>query len=111
MELWDQNKLEAVIAKKHAAEKPPSNATDIVCKHFMQAVEARKYGWFWSCPGGAECKYRHKLPKGFVFKSDLVAMMRAAAMNKKSDQDDLREALEKLKDSGPGTPVTLDVFL
>jgi|MDSW01.2.fsa_nt_gb ATP-binding cassette subfamily F protein 2 len=111
MELWDQAKLESVIAKKHGAEKASSNATDIVCKHFLAAVETRKYGWFWACPGGDACKYKHKLPKGYVFKSDLVAMMREAALNRKSDQDDLREALEKLKDSGPGTPVTLEVFL
>ena len=110
MDCWDQAKLESVIAKKHGREKTSSNATTIVCKHFLEAVETRKYGWFWSCPGGADCKYKHKLPKGYVFKSDLVAMMRAAAMNKKSDQDELREALEKLKD-GPKTPVTLDAFL
>ena len=110
MELWDQAKLESVIAKKHGSEATSSNATTIICKHFLSAVETRKYGWFWSCPGGADCKYKHKLPKGYVFKSDLVAMMREAAMNKKSDQDELREALEKLKD-GPKTPVTLEVFL
>ena len=111
MELWDQAKLESVIAKKHGAEASSSNATTIVCKHFLQAVESRKYGWFWNCPGGAACKYKHKLPKGYQFKSDIVAMMRAAAMNKKSDQDELREELEKLKANGPGTPVTLEVFV
>ena len=110
MELWDQDKLESVIAKKHSSEKTQSNATQIICKHFLDAVETRKYGWFWACPGGDDCKYKHKLPKDYVFKSDLVAMMRAAALNKKSDQDELREELEKLKD-GPKTPVTLDVFL
>ena len=110
MELWDQDKLESVIAKKHSSEKTQSNATQIICKHFLDAVETRKYGWFWACPGGDGCKYKHKLPKDYVFKSDLVAMMRAAALNKKSDQDELREELEKLKD-GPKTPVTLDVFL
>ena len=110
MELWDQDKLESVIAKKHSSEKTQSNATKIICKHFLDAVETRKYGWFWACPGGDDCKYKHKLPKDYVFKSDLVAMMRAAALNKKSDQDELREELEKLKD-GPKTPVTLDVFL
>ena len=110
MELWDQAKLESVIAKKHSTEKTQSNATSIICKHFLEAVETRKYGWFWACPGGSDCKYKHKLPKDYVFKSDLVAMMRAAALNKKSDQDELREELEKLKD-GPKTPVTLEVFL
>jgi len=52
----------AVIARKHGKESP--NATAIVCKHFLTAVEARKYGWFWCCPGGGdECRYKHKLPK------------------------------------------------
>mmetsp|Transcript_9478 Transcript_9478/g.15140 ORF Transcript_9478/g.15140 Transcript_9478/m.15140 type:complete len:1139 (+) Transcript_9478:93-3509(+) len=110
MELWDQAKLELVIAKKHGEETNSSNATAIVCKHFLTSVEARKYGWFWACPGGGECKYKHKLPKDYVFKSDLVAMMRSAAMNRKSDQDELREKLEASKD-GPKTPLTLDVFL
>ena len=111
MQLWDQAKLEAVIAKKHGKEANSSNETTIVCKHFLKAVEKAQYGWFWNCPGGPDCKYKHKLPKGYVFKADLVAMMREAAMNRRSDQDDLREALEKLKASGPGTPVTLDAFL
>ncbi len=111
MELWDQSKLEAVIAKKHGAEANSLNETTIVCKHFLKAVEKQQYGWFWNCPGGDDCKYKHKLPKDYVFKADLVAMMREAAMNRKSDQDELREELEKLKNSGPGTPVTLDVFL
>ena len=111
MQLWDQAKLEAVIAKKHGKEANSSNETTIVCKHFLKAVEKAQYGWFWNCPGGADCKYKHKLPKDYVFKADLVAMMREAAMNRRSDQDDLREALEKLKEQGPGTPVTLDSFL
>eukprot|EP00227_Mantoniella_beaufortii_P016366 CAMPEP_0197575070 /NCGR_PEP_ID=MMETSP1326-20131121/596_1 /TAXON_ID=1155430 /ORGANISM="Genus nov. species nov., Strain RCC2288" /LENGTH=1143 /DNA_ID=CAMNT_0043137769 /DNA_START=294 /DNA_END=3725 /DNA_ORIENTATION=+ len=109
MELWDQAKLEAVIARKHGKESP--NATAIVCKHFLTAVEARKYGWFWQCAGGDECRYKHKLPKDYVFKSDLVAMMREVALSKKTDQDQLREALAELKAQGPGTPVTADVFL
>jgi len=111
MELWDQSKLESVIAKKHGAETNSANETAIVCKHFLKAVEKQQYGWFWECAGGVECKYKHKFPKDYVFKSDLVAMMREVAMNRKSDQDELREELEKLKAAGPGTPVTLDTFL
>jgi hypothetical protein len=26
------------------------------------------YGWFWSCPNGGKCIYRHALPPGFVLK-------------------------------------------
>ena len=32
-----------VIADKHAKEK--TNATDIICKFFLDAVEKKQYGW------------------------------------------------------------------
>lgn len=35
-----------------------------VCKFFLEAVETNKYGWFWSCPTGDGCIYRHCLPPG-----------------------------------------------
>jgi hypothetical protein len=46
-----------VVKEKHGAEKP-SNATNIICKFFLDAVEGRQYGWFWKCPNGSDCKYR-----------------------------------------------------
>lgn len=36
----------------------------------MEAVEKSKYGWFWECPSGQKCIYRHALPPGFVLKKD-----------------------------------------
>ena len=39
-----------------------------VCKHFLEAVEKNFYGWFWKCPNGEKCIYRHALPPGFVLK-------------------------------------------
>ena len=45
MEDWDQDKLEDVVKQKHGAEKP-SNKTDIICKYFLDAVEAKLYGWY-----------------------------------------------------------------
>ena len=30
------------------------------------------YGWFWSCPNGDKCIYKHALPPGFVLKKDKV---------------------------------------
>ena len=39
-----------------------------VCKFFLEAVEKGLYGWFWSCPNGPKCIYRHALPPGFVLK-------------------------------------------
>lgn len=44
MEDWDQEQLEAAIASKHGNERP-SNATEIICKFFLDAVERRMYGW------------------------------------------------------------------
>lgn len=44
MEDWDQEQLEKVIADKHAKEK--TNATSIICKHFLDAVERKQYGWW-----------------------------------------------------------------
>lgn len=35
---------------------------------FLEAVEKSKYGWFWSCPNGTSCIYRHALPPGFILK-------------------------------------------
>lgn len=58
MEDWDQETLEKVVKEKHGAEKP-SNATTIICKFFLDAVEKRQYGWFWKCPNGSDCKYRY----------------------------------------------------
>ena len=64
---WDQSKLEQVITRKHGPGV--KTTTEIVCKHFLDAIESGKYGWFWECPnGGDKCKYRHALPPGFVLK-------------------------------------------
>ena len=49
-----------------------------ICKHFLEAVENSKYGWFWNCPiesGGQECKYRHALPVGYVLKKVGLAII------------------------------------
>eukprot|EP00775_Hariotina_reticulata_P008380 gene8380-8564_t len=74
MEDWDQETLEKVVKEKHGAEKP-SNATTIICKFFLEAVEKRQYGWFWKCPNGADCKYRHALPSGYVLKSQMKELL------------------------------------
>ncbi|XP_017780346.1 PREDICTED: zinc finger CCCH domain-containing protein 15 homolog [Nicrophorus vespilloides] len=69
MENWDEAKLKEVIEKKHGKDKKMPT-TDIICKHFLEAVEKSKYGWFWTCPSGGNCFYRHALPAGFVLKKD-----------------------------------------
>ncbi|GAA6059730.1 hypothetical protein JCM10212_000258 [Sporobolomyces blumeae] len=106
MSTWDEAKLREVVSKKGN----PKVTTDIVCKHFLQAVETGKYGWFWECPdGGDKCKYRHALPPGFVLKSQ-----------KKKDEDDAKKQeisleefleVERLKlDPKKLTPLTKETF-
>ena len=45
MDDWDQDKLESVVKQKHDAEKGAPNKTEIICKHFLDAVERKQYGW------------------------------------------------------------------
>lgn len=45
-----------------------------VCKFFLEAIEKNLYGWFWNCPNGEKCIYRHALPPGFVLKKDKKKM-------------------------------------
>ncbi|VDK54466.1 unnamed protein product [Anisakis simplex] len=66
MDDWDENKLSEVAEKKHGEkDRKRPNQTDIVCKYFIEAVENSKYGWFWECPNGDGCIYRHALPPGY----------------------------------------------
>lgn len=88
MDDWNQEQLEDVITKKHGAQNkglPPTtivisfsepfySAYSQICKYFLDAVEAGKYGWFWNCPNGEGCHYRHCLPPGFVLKKDRKKM-------------------------------------
>ena len=71
MTAWDQSKLEEVIAEKHG-EKNKRQTSDQICKNFLKAVEKNVYGWFWECPNGEKCLYRHALPPGFILKRDVV---------------------------------------
>ena len=77
-----------------------------VCKYFIEAVENKTYGWFWGCPNGDKCMYRHALPPGFTLKSE---------MKKKDAEDEisLEMLVEKERASlGAGvTKVTLETFL
>ncbi|RKP13879.1 hypothetical protein BJ684DRAFT_9442 [Piptocephalis cylindrospora] len=103
MDTWDQAKLEEVVTSKNGN---PKTTTDIVCKYFLDAIDQCKYGWFWECPNGSTCKYRHALPPGFVLKKKGVG--------KKEDEDEISLETfletERLK-LGPNlTPVTLETF-
>jgi len=110
MEDWDEKKLAEVVQKKHGAHNTKikkKNKTAIVCKHFIRAIEKKKYGWFWQCPNKDACIYKHALPPGYVLKSDL---------KKKEDQTEkisIEELVEKERAAlGPNTTkVTLQSFL
>lgn len=70
---WTDEKLKEVVDKKMRGGEGERVKTDIICKHFLDAVEKFKYGWFWECPnGGDKCQYRHCLPVGYVLKRDKV---------------------------------------
>ncbi|KRT78712.1 hypothetical protein AMK59_6405 [Oryctes borbonicus] len=105
MENWDEAKLKEVIEKKHGKDKKMPT-TDIICKYFLEAVEKSKYGWFWQCPSGENCIYRHALPPGFVLKKD----------KKKDDKKNdisLEDLIEKERAAlgEKQTKVTLETFL
>ncbi|ETM46570.1 hypothetical protein L914_08563 [Phytophthora nicotianae] len=105
MDTWDQEKLEKVVNEKHHEKN--TKQTEIVCKHFLDAIEKSLYGWFWVCPnGGASCKYRHALPPGYVFKSKKD---RELEKGNKVVEISIEEIIEQQRAKlGPngGTPVT-----
>lgn len=78
-----------------------------ICKHFLEAVEKSKYGWFWECPSGGKCIYRHALPPGFVLKRD------KKKMEEKKNEISLVDLIERERAAlGPKqTKITLETFL
>ncbi|XP_075166750.1 zinc finger CCCH domain-containing protein 15 homolog [Haematobia irritans] len=105
MKNWDDEKLKQVVDQKHSSEKRRPT-TDIICKYFIEAVEKSKYGWFWECPNGATCIYRHALPQGYVLKKD-------KKKEEKPTEISLVDLIEKERAAlGPNTTkVTLETFL
>jgi len=113
MESWDQSKLESVIDKKYGKDNS-QKPTEIVCKYFLEAIETKKYGFFWECPnGGSKCKYRHCLPPGYVLKKkETEEERRAREEAEKENQITLEEFLETERHKlGPNlTPITYESF-
>ncbi|KAI0749641.1 hypothetical protein C8Q80DRAFT_1163116 [Daedaleopsis nitida] len=105
MENWDEEKLRTVVLSKTGN---PRTTTDIVCKFFIQAIETEKYGWFWECPNGESCHYRHALPPGFVLKSQKKALEDAEKANAISLEEFLEVERHKLGTNL--TPVTPETF-
>jgi hypothetical protein len=94
MDDWDQEKLEKVVESK-GMEYSNNKPTEIVCKHFLEAVEKKQYGWFWVCPnGGKDCHYRHALPPGYVLKSQMKALL-----EEEGEKMSIEEEIEQEVDS------------
>ncbi|CAG9464247.1 unnamed protein product [Pedinophyceae sp. YPF-701] len=107
MDDWDQETLEAAVKQKHGAENGRPNKTKIICKYFLDAVEKRQYGWFWKCPNGPECIYRHALPPGYVLKSQMKAMLEEEAANAPDVTEVMEEERRKVNAT---TKITEEVF-
>nr|XP_019932841.2 zinc finger CCCH domain-containing protein 15 homolog [Aedes albopictus] len=106
IENWTEEKLAEVVAKKHGKEKTMPTTT-IICKYFLDAVEKSLYGWFWECPNGEKCIYRHALPPGYVLKKDKKKM---EAQKEEISLVDLIER-ERAALGSNQTRVTLETFL
>lgn len=105
MENWDEEKLKEVVEKKHGEQERKMPPTDIICKYFIDALEKSKYGWFWQCPNGTGCIYRHALPPGFVLKKD-------KKKEDKKDEISLEDLIERERAAlGSNlTKITLETF-
>lgn len=107
MEDWDQDMLEKVVESKKN-EYNHNKPTEIVCKHFLDAVEKKQYGWFWVCPnGGKECMYRHALPPGYILKSQMKALLEEES-EKISIEEDIENQRAKVATT---TPMTTELFM
>lgn len=103
MATWDEEKLRSVVESKKKGGQGERVKTDIICKHFIDAVEKRTYGWFWECPnGGDKCQYRHALPEDYVLKRDKVQEMIVEDTSLEDGIEEKRKALTTR------TPVTFE---
>lgn len=80
-----------------------------MCKYFLEAVESKKYGWFWVCPnGGKDCMYRHALPPGYVLKSQMKQLLEEEAQNQMSVEEVIEQERHMTKSQ---TKLTTEVFM
>lgn len=110
MDNWDEAKLAEVVEKKHGEAERRMPKTDIICKHFLDALEQNKYGWFWECPnGGQKCHYRHAVPPGFVLKKNKKNIDEVKAEDTLTIEDLIETERAKLGGNLPR--ITLEIFL
>jgi hypothetical protein len=107
MENWDEAQLAEVVERRHGEDNRKKNATQIVCKYFLEAVENNTYGWFWSCQNGLSCQYRHALPPGFMLKRE------RKLLEEQKETVSLEELIESERAAlgSNVTKVTLESFL
>ena len=77
------------------------------CYSQKKLIHFHRYGWFWECPKGAKCMYRHALPEGYVLKRDLKKLKEEGKDNKISLEDLIEKERAAL---GVGTKITLESF-
>ena len=93
--------------------KPPER-TDIICTHFLDAVEKNLYGWLWECPNGEKCVYTHALPVGYVLQREKKELERALLEGEDSDELTIEEKIEEERAKLPTeglTPVTQETLM
>lgn len=95
MEEWTQEQLEKAVADKHGKQNE-NRPTQIICKFFLEAVEKKLYGWFWQCPNGSTCQYRHALPAGYLLKSQIKELLDAEAAALPSIEETIEEERAKV---------------
>jgi len=106
--ITDPEELQKAIEKK---ARQQACETHIVCKHFLNAIELKKYGWFWECPDnkgdGNNCKYRHALPPGYVFKDK----KKSGDESDEEEEETIEQRIDRMrKGLGPGAMVTAETF-
>lgn len=101
----DQKKLEEAVKFNQNKYVNP-NATTLPCHHFLNAIADQKYGWFWQCPNGYDCKYKHALPVGFVLQKKDDGRGEKKEFNVETDID---QAISDL--ASKGTKMTYKLYL
>jgi len=105
---WDQATLEKVVEEKGKVFGPAPSP--IVCKFFLDAVENKIYGWFWECPNGLGCQYRHCLPPGFVLKRDKERNKEFEKMAEQRIEEIVDAERDELHIRSNLTAITLETF-
>jgi len=92
----------------------PAERTDIICTHFLDAVEKNLYGWLWECANGEKCVYTHALPVGYVLQREKKELERALMEGDDSDELTIEEKIEEERAKLPSeglTPVTFESLM